>query len=136
MSGQNPIIGASVLVQREDGHVLLIERLYEPGKRLWALPGGKLEYGETVEEGAIREVKEETNIDVNLIGLLGPYDIISESYHYVTICFRGKPTSMDIDSSSEVGGANWFNPENLKETELTSTTEEALKDADILSDKG
>ncbi len=135
MPDRYPVVGASVLVQREDGHVLLIERLRDPGKMLWAFPGGKVECGETVEEGAMREVKEETNINVNLKGLLGPYDIISEEYHYVTICFLGKPTNMDIDSSSEVGGADWFSPEELRETELTSTTEQALKDTNILSEE-
>lgn len=132
MDGKYPIVGASALVRRENGLVLLIERLFEPGKFKWAFPGGKVENGETVEEGAVREVKEETNIDVNITGLLGPYDIIDEDYHYVTICFKAKPTNLDLDTSSEVGEAIWASPEDLEGKDLTSTTESALRDAGII----
>lgn len=132
MAREKPIIGASVLVQRKEGHVLLVERLNDPGKRKWAFPGGKVEYGETVEESAVREVKEETNIDVKLKELLGPYNIISDEYHYVTICFTGFPKNTKVVSGSDVGGSRWVLPENLDGVELTSTTAIALSDVGIL----
>lgn len=51
-------------VVHKSGHILLIKRKFHPGKGLYALPGGFLDYGETVQDSAIRELKEETRIDV------------------------------------------------------------------------
>lgn len=132
MLREYPVVGASALVRKNGGEVLLVKRLNEPGKMKWALPGGKVDYGETVEQTAVREVKEETSIDIELNELLGPYNIIGENYHYVTICYSGNPKNTEIVSGSDVERAEWVTPENLNELTLTSTTEKALKDADIL----
>lgn len=132
MKDQRPIVGASVLVKREGGDVLLVERLNDPGRGEWALPGGKVDYGETVEHAAVREVKEETNVDVELRELLGAYNIIGEKYHFVTISFLGEPKTTDIVSGADVGLADWINPENLGKKALTETTVEALNDAEVL----
>ena len=53
--------------------VVLIQRKNEPFQGMWALPGGFVDFGETVEQAAVREVKEETGLDVELEGLLGVY---------------------------------------------------------------
>jgi len=67
-----PRITVDVVVS--DGtKVVLIKRGNDPFKDMWALPGGFIEYGETVEKAALREVKEETGLDVQLEGLLGVY---------------------------------------------------------------
>lgn len=57
-------VGVGVVVQRPDGHVLVGRRIAEPGRPL-AIPGGKLDPGETVEECAVRELAEETGIVVD-----------------------------------------------------------------------
>ncbi len=132
MSGNRPIVGASVLVRNDKNEVLLVKRLNEPGKNLWAFPGGKVEADETVEETAVREVEEETNIQTELIKLLGAYDIIGEDYHFVTICYLGESKNSNIIYSAEVSDSKWFPIEDLKEIGLTSTTETALIDAGVL----
>ncbi len=132
MSENKPIVGASVLVRNDEGEVLLVKRLREPGKNLWAFPGGKVEPGETVEETAVREIKEETNISTKLDKLIGAYDIIGEDYHYVTICYLGESKNSNIVSSSEVGESKWFPVEKLGEIRLSSTTKSALFDVGIL----
>ncbi|NJE02308.1 NUDIX hydrolase [Thermococcus sp. JdF3] len=63
---------ADVVILYGDG-VVLIKRKHEPFKDHYALPGGFVEYGETVEEAALREAREETGLDVRLIRLVGVY---------------------------------------------------------------
>jgi bifunctional NMN adenylyltransferase/nudix hydrolase len=59
-----PVFVTVDTVVHKSGHILLIKRKFHPGKGLYALPGGFLDYGETVQDSAIRELKEETCIDV------------------------------------------------------------------------
>lgn len=92
-----PRVGVGVIVLR-DGLVLLGERIGAHGAGTWALPGGHLEFGESVEQCAWREVLEETGLDVQLIGP-GPYTsdvFVDEQRHYVTLFVlarsaRGEP---------------------------------------------
>lgn len=66
-------VAADVIVRNGDD-VVLIRRGQEPFNGMWCLPGGHVEAGEQVREAAVREVKEETGLDVELTGLLGIYD--------------------------------------------------------------
>ena len=67
---QNPKPTATLICPR-DNELLLVKRAFDPGKGEWNLPGGFLELGETLEEGAQRELKEETNLEGEVIRLLG-----------------------------------------------------------------
>ncbi len=70
--GRHPIPTVDgVLV--EDGRILLVKRGKEPYLGQWALPGGFLEYGESAETGVLREIKEETGIEAEIIELLGVF---------------------------------------------------------------
>ncbi len=68
----DPKVVAVVLVEQA-GQILLGRRNHDPGKGLWSFPSGYVNRGEVVEEAARREVKEETNLDVKVLGLLGVY---------------------------------------------------------------
>ncbi|WP_341482547.1 NUDIX hydrolase [Fundidesulfovibrio agrisoli] len=68
---RNPTPTVDIVIACPGGGVVLIERRNEPHG--WALPGGFVDYGETLENAAIREAKEETGLDVELTGLLGVY---------------------------------------------------------------
>lgn len=83
----SPQVGVGVIIVR-DGKVLLGRRRGSHGAGAWALPGGHLEWGETVESCARREVKEETGLDLGVVRP-APYtnDVMAEEgKHYVT-CF-------------------------------------------------
>jgi len=69
---QRPVVAVDVLIRKDDGYVF-IKRKNEPYRGCWAIPGGLVEYGETVEQAAEREAKEETGLDVKLIRLVGVY---------------------------------------------------------------
>ena len=101
MSAQAPKVGVGVIVMR-DGLVLLGQRQGSHGAGTWALPGGHLEFGETVAQCAIREVREETGLDIHLLSP-APYtnDVLAEEgLHYVTlfvvgISAQGEPKLME-----------------------------------------
>ena len=67
---QNPKPTATLICPKNN-KILLVKRAFNPGKGTWNLPGGFLELGETFEEGAKRELKEETNLNGEVVKLLG-----------------------------------------------------------------
>ena len=67
---QNPKPTATLICLKND-KILFVKRAFDPGKGQWSLPGGFLELGETLEQGAKRELKEETNLDGDVIKLIG-----------------------------------------------------------------
>jgi mutator protein MutT len=83
----NPKVRATAVLI-EDGHILLAEqKVTESLSRSWSLPGGTLESGETLEECVIREIKEETGLDVVVDRLLYVCDRILDERHIVHITF-------------------------------------------------
>jgi len=75
-----------------DGKIVLIRRLNPPFENDFALPGGFVEVGETVEAATVREAKEETGLDISLMKLLGVYSDPARDPrgHTVTICYLAK----------------------------------------------
>ncbi len=61
---------ASAVALVEDGQVLMVRRKYDPFQGQWTMPSGFMEYGESPEETAVRELKEELGVDVELTGLV------------------------------------------------------------------
>ena len=85
------------------------------GRDTWTLPGGKQEYDETIYEAGIREVKEETNLDVSNLKILTVCDDIDVDRHFVTITFvtddfSGELTLMEPTKEDEW---KWFDIDNL-----------------------
>lgn len=108
---ENPkIVVGSVVVS--DNQVLLCRRAIEPRHGFWTLPAGYLELGETVEEGAIREAKEEALADIALDGILGVFSIARIGQ--VQVIFRARfadpsvpPHFASGDETLEVGLFTW-----------------------------
>ena len=71
MSYKNPVPAVDLIIEIEGKGLVLIERLNPPPG--WALPGGFVEYGESLEQAAVREAKEETCLDVELLGQFHTY---------------------------------------------------------------
>jgi 8-oxo-dGTP diphosphatase len=103
-----------VVVQDEQGRVLLMRR---NGEGTWGLPGGGVEAGETWEQAARRECREETGWDIALHGLLGIYsDPATQVHHYpdgrvvhcVGAVFLGSPLSLAGTPDGEAAELGWF----------------------------
>ncbi|PFN99605.1 ADP-ribose pyrophosphatase [Bacillus sp. AFS076308] len=89
------IVSAATIVLNEQKEILLIKG----PRRGWEMPGGQVEEGESLKEAAIRETKEESGIDIEVIKFCGVYQNVRES-----ICntlFLGRPTGGELTTSSE-----------------------------------
>jgi 8-oxo-dGTP diphosphatase len=89
---QTPLLSVDVVIELLDapGQVVLIERRHPPSG--WALPGGFVDVGETVEHAAVREAQEETGLEVTLVALLGVYSEPSRDPrgHTVSVVYVGR----------------------------------------------
>jgi len=116
MAPRRPVVTVDVLIRRDDGYVF-VKRRNEPYRGHWAIPGGLVEYGETVEEAAIREVKEETGLEVKLIRLVGVYSDPTRDPrgHYITIAFRAEAVSGELKAATDAEEVKVFKrkPERL-----------------------
>lgn len=101
----NPIPTVDVIIETEEGGIVLIKRKSYPFQ--WALPGGFVDYGESLEEAAIREAKEETNLDIVLTKQFHTYSKPDRDprHHTITTVYlaRAKGTPKAKDDASEVG---------------------------------
>ena len=68
-----PCVGA--IVRDEEGRLLLIRRAHAPSAGLWSLPGGRVEPGESAQDAVVREVAEETGLEVEIVREIGAIDI-------------------------------------------------------------
>ncbi|MGQ4914271.1 MAG: NUDIX domain-containing protein [Candidatus Asgardarchaeia archaeon] len=105
-----PRLAVDVVIYDENRGILLVRRKSPPFKGYWALPGGMVEYGETVEEAALREVKEETNLDVDLIDLVGVYSDPNRDprWHTVSIAFLARVKQGYAKAGSDAELTKWF----------------------------
>ena len=120
---------ASVLLTDDDGRILLVHEDY--GKRRWGLPGGRHEPGESIEETAIREAKEETNLDVELGELIGEYLIVSPVGEEILDVSVFAATILGGElrpQAGEIDDIGWFDPGTLPHL-MTNAAPPAITDA-------
>ncbi len=110
---QNPIPGAGVLVEMQGG-VVLIRRGHEPHQGRWALPSGFIEADESTQEAAVRECKEETGLDVELVELFG-VDSFPEGpiQSGIIIFYRASPVGGELSPGDDAAETAIFSPDAL-----------------------
>jgi 8-oxo-dGTP diphosphatase len=125
----DPILGASACIWR-GGKVLLIKRGKPPGKGLWSLPGGKIEFGESAEAAAVRELFEETQVTAKLLQAMGPFEVRrGEAVVYKITCFAGLYVSGEAVASSDAADVAWVYPQALGGFELAPNIAQAIAEA-------
>jgi 8-oxo-dGTP diphosphatase len=106
-----PLVGVGAVVVHK-GRVLLVRRGREPLKGHWTLPGGMLEVGEALTEGVLREVKEETGLQVEAIELIELLDRVHREdgrvrYHYVIADYLCRVTGGELQAASDAEDVRW-----------------------------
>ncbi len=108
-----PIIGVGAVVMK-GSEILLIRRGKPPKAGEWSLPGGAQELGETTREAAVREIKEETGLEVDLLDLLDVIDFIDRAedgtirYHYSLVDYLAVPVAGSLRAGSDAHDARFF----------------------------
>jgi 8-oxo-dGTP diphosphatase len=121
-----PIVGVGAVVLDGD-RVLLVKRGNEPLKGEWSLPGGAVEIGETLETALVREIREETGLDVDVGPMVDVLDRLRYDpdgrvkYHYVLIDFLCRPCGGVLCSASDAEAAEWAALDDLVRYGLAAT---------------
>ncbi|MCX4750505.1 NUDIX domain-containing protein [Kitasatospora sp. NBC_01287] len=124
---------ASVVVVGDDGRVLL-QRRTDNG--MWALPGGRMELGESLEQCGIRETLEETGIRIEVTGIVGTYTSPGHVFAYddgevrqeFSICLLGRPVGGDLEVSDESTEVAWFTPAEVDGLPMVASIRKRLND--------
>jgi ADP-ribose pyrophosphatase YjhB (NUDIX family) len=125
----NPIPIAETIVANAEGQVLLIKRKFPPRVGDWALPGGYIDWGENAEAAAVREVREETGLEVRLLRLLctlGLPSLLNPAHCILKAIFIGEISGGNLQAGDDALEAQFFSWQNLPENLATESTREAL----------
>lgn len=110
---RHPQLAVSAAIFR-DGRVLLVRRARSPAKGFYSLPGGRVEYGETLEAALTREVAEETALTIAIAGLAGLREVVpgpANAGHYVILPFAARWVAGEPILNEELDDAVWVAPE-------------------------
>ena len=123
---KKPLIGVGAVIVC-NGRILLEKRKGEPGKGKWSIPGGLVELGERAEQTVIREVREETNLEVENPELIDVVDSITFDeggrikYHFVIIDYFVKLKGGTVKAADDAAELKWVPFNEVEKYDLTKT---------------
>lgn len=123
---ERPVVGVGAIIL-EGGKILLEKRKSTPGEGKWAVPGGLIELGETVEQAVIREVKEETGLDVASPLLVDVVDYISldekgaVKYHFIILDYLVAVKGGELKAASDAAELRWVPISEVERYDLTES---------------
>lgn len=126
-----PLVAVGAIVVR-DSRVLLVRRGQPPSEGLWAIPGGRVELGETLQEAAEREIREETGLTIRARNPIYTFDFIQRDedggvrFHYVIVDLLADYVSGAVQPGDDAHEARWVAPGELEELPVNRTTLEVL----------
>jgi 8-oxo-dGTP diphosphatase len=117
----HPQLAVSAAIFR-DGKILLVRRARSPAKGVYTLPGGRVEFGESLHDALAREVMEETRLSMAIIGLAGWREVLPAQGgggHYVILPFAARWQAGEIRLNPELDDFQWRVPDALEGLPLT-----------------
>jgi 8-oxo-dGTP diphosphatase len=124
---KRPMVGVGAILLRRD-RILMAQRGKEPLKGWWSLPGGALEIGESLRDGVCREVREETGLEVEPLGVLEIFERIMRDaagvpeYHYVLIDYICRVAGGKLFPGDDVCAVEWVRHRDLPGLRITEGT--------------
>lgn len=127
------VVAASTVVEGDNGRVLLQRRR---DNDMWALPGGKMELGESLGDCARRETLEETGLEVELIGIVGIYSDPKHVFSYddgevrqeFSVCFLARVKAGEIAVSDESHEVSFFSPDQMSDLPMVDSIRKRIND--------
>lgn len=109
-----PQLAVSAAIFR-DSRLLLVRRAVEPARGFYSLPGGRVEFGETLTQAVAREVREETALAIDVVGLAAFREVLPDASrgqngHYVILSFAARWTAGEVQLNEELDDAQWRAP--------------------------
>jgi ADP-ribose pyrophosphatase YjhB (NUDIX family) len=124
----HPQLAVSAAIFR-DGKILLVRRARSPAKGFYSLPGGRVEFGETLHTALHREVDEETGLRIEIVDLAGWREVVPGTTgggHYLIMSFAARWTSGEPVLNDELDDFRWLAPDALGDLKLTGGLEEVI----------
>ena len=124
---RRPVVAVGAIVFR-DNRVLLVRRGQPPSRDLWAIPGGRVEIGETLQEAAEREILEETGITIQAREPVYTFDYIERAgsalprFHYVIIDLEADYVSGETRAGDDAADVSWVSAAELGDLNVSSKT--------------
>ena len=121
-----PIVGVGAIIISE-GKILLEKRKNEPGKGKWSIPGGLVELGESIGQAVVREVKEETDLDVaepRLIDVVDDVELDDKGkvkYHFIIVDYLVKVENGVLKAASDADDLKWVSFSEVEAYDLTGS---------------
>jgi ADP-ribose pyrophosphatase YjhB (NUDIX family) len=126
-----PQLAVSAAIFR-DGKILLVRRARSPAKGFYSLPGGRVEFGETLHAALHREVAEETTLKIEIIDLAAWREVVPGTGgggHYLIMSFAARWSRGEVVLNDELDDYKWLAPEALGELKITGGLQEVILSA-------
>jgi 8-oxo-dGTP diphosphatase len=127
----HPQLAVSAAIFRDD-KILLVRRARSPAKGFYSLPGGRVEFGETLHMALHREVGEETALKIEIAGLAGWREVLPEtvgSGHYLIMSFAARWVAGEPLLNDELDDFRWLAPDGLGDLEVTAGLQPVIQSA-------
>jgi 8-oxo-dGTP diphosphatase len=131
---QHPQLAVSAAIFRDD-KILLVRRARSPGNGFYSLPGGRVEFGESLHAALHREVAEETGLKIEIVGFAGWREVLptaSGGGHYLILSFAARWLVGEVVLNDEHDDFKWRSPDGLGDLKLTGGLNEAIAAAQRL----
>ena len=133
--GTSLMVGCAAVIFAENRSKILLTRRADNGR--WCLPGGRLDSGENASECCIREVREETGLEAEIVKLVGIYtspDMVVQykdgnRHQLVAMCFECEITGGKLGLSNETTEFGWFTPKEIESMDLVEHHRSRIADA-------
>ncbi len=135
-ASERPQLAVSAVIFRA-GKFLVVRRANAPGRGLYSVPGGRVEHGETLHQAAMREVREETALAIDIAGFAGWREVLPDPAagrggHYLVISFAAHWRAGEVALNEELDDFRWITPEELAPLKTTQGLSDIVRSAQAL----